>query len=46
MNKHSEPSPWSGGRLPSLSAAAALAVALAAGLAVTAAPAQADVSSA
>jgi Ca2+-binding RTX toxin-like protein len=46
MNKHNEPSPWSGGRLPSLSAAAALAVALAAGFAVTAAPAQADVSSA
>ena len=41
MNKHDEPSPWSGGRLPSLSAAAALAVALAAGFAVTAAPAQA-----
>ena len=41
MNKHNEPSPWSGGRLPSLSAAAALAVVLAAGSAVTAAPAQA-----
>ena len=41
MNKHKEPSPWSGGRLPSLSAAAALAVALAAGFAVTAVPAQA-----
>ena len=41
MNKHNEPSPWSGGRLPSLSAAAALAVALAAGFAVTAVPAQA-----
>ncbi len=41
MNRHNEPSPWSGGRLPSLSAAAALAVALAAGFAVTAVPAQA-----
>jgi Ca2+-binding RTX toxin-like protein len=46
MNKHDDPSPWSGGRLPSLSAAAALAVALAAGFAVTAVPAQAAVSSA
>src|SRR5215203_279412 len=41
MNKHNEHSPSSGGRLPSLSAAAALAVALAAGFAVTAVPAQA-----
>jgi Ca2+-binding RTX toxin-like protein len=41
MNKHDEPSPWSRGRLPSLSAATALAVALAAGFAVTATPAQA-----
>ena len=46
MNRHNERSPWSGGRLPSLSAAAALAVALAAGFAVTAVPAQAAVSSA
>ena len=46
MNRHNEPSPWSGGRLPSLSAAAALAVALAAGFAVTAVPAQAAVISA
>ena len=41
MHKRNEPSPWSGGRLPPLSAAAALAVALVAGFAVTAVPAQA-----
>ena len=47
MNRHNEHSPWSGGRLSSLSAAATLAAALAAGFAaVTALPAQAAVTSA
>jgi Ca2+-binding RTX toxin-like protein len=46
MNNHPGLSPLAAGRLPRLSAAAALSVALAAGFAATAAPTQAAVSSA